>query len=170
MSVAELPGQQGLHLLYSDHHGWLKGWLYKRLGNAADAADMAHDVFLRLLAKPASRGFSSPVDARAYLCAMARGMCVDLWRRREVERAWLDTLAAQPEPFEPSPEFRMMVIETILEIGAVLARLSDKAQKAFVTRRGRSASRAAPRPRRRRRRAKWCSTPCCSTWTTPMAR
>ncbi|UXJ49560.1 sigma-70 family RNA polymerase sigma factor [Pseudomonas citronellolis] len=132
MSVAELPGQQGLHLLYSDHHGWLKGWLHKRLGNAADAADMAHDVFLRLLLKPASRGFSSPVDARAYLCTMARGMCIDLWRRREVEQAWLDTLAAQPEPFEPSPEFRLLVIETILEVGAVLARLSDKAQQAFV--------------------------------------
>lgn len=53
---------------------------------------------LRLLLKPASRGFSSPVDARAYLRTMARGMargmCIDLWRRREVEQAWLDTLAA----------------------------------------------------------------------------
>ncbi|MEG7360112.1 MULTISPECIES: hypothetical protein [Pseudomonas] len=49
---------------------------------------------MRLLLKPASRGFSSPVDARAYLRTMARGMCIDLWRRREVEQAWLDTLAA----------------------------------------------------------------------------
>jgi len=34
-----------MHLLYSDHHGWLKGWLHKRLGNAADAADMALTCF-----------------------------------------------------------------------------------------------------------------------------
>ncbi|MBH3436286.1 MULTISPECIES: hypothetical protein [Pseudomonas] len=40
------------------------------------------------------RAVSSPVDARAYLRTMARGMCIDLWRWREVEQAWLDTLAA----------------------------------------------------------------------------
>ncbi|UNY92075.1 MULTISPECIES: hypothetical protein [Pseudomonas] len=49
---------------------------------------------MRLLLKPASHGFSSPVDARANLRTMARGICIDLWRRREVEQAWLDTLAA----------------------------------------------------------------------------
>uniref|UniRef100_UPI00227F394D sigma factor n=2 Tax=Pseudomonadota TaxID=1224 RepID=UPI00227F394D len=36
-------------LLYSRHHGWLKGWLLGRLGNHGDAADLAQDTYLRLL-------------------------------------------------------------------------------------------------------------------------
>ncbi|WP_313062038.1 sigma factor, partial [Pseudomonas rhodesiae] len=42
-------GQQQLHLLYRDHHGWLQGWLRKRLGDREHAADVAQDTFLRLL-------------------------------------------------------------------------------------------------------------------------
>ena len=30
--------------LYSSHHGWLNAWLRARLGNAADAADLANTV------------------------------------------------------------------------------------------------------------------------------
>ncbi|MDD3484875.1 sigma factor, partial [Azovibrio restrictus] len=33
--------------LYRDHHGWLQGWLRRRLGNAHEAADLAQDTFLR---------------------------------------------------------------------------------------------------------------------------
>jgi len=63
---------------------------------------------------------------------IANGMCVDLWRRREVEQAWLDALAAQPEACAPSPEHHAIVIETLLEIGALLRRLPQKAATAFV--------------------------------------
>ena len=38
--------------LYSDHHGWLQRWLKFRLNNAYDAADLAHDTFVRVLARP----------------------------------------------------------------------------------------------------------------------
>lgn len=38
-----------IEVLYSDHHGWLQDWLRRRLGNAFDAADLAHDTFLRVL-------------------------------------------------------------------------------------------------------------------------
>jgi len=38
-----------LHHLYQDHHGWLQGWLRKRLGDREHAADVAQDTFLRLL-------------------------------------------------------------------------------------------------------------------------
>ncbi|WP_276204144.1 sigma factor, partial [Delftia tsuruhatensis] len=37
--------------LYSDHHGWLLGWLRKRLGNAFDAADLTQDTYVRLLGR-----------------------------------------------------------------------------------------------------------------------
>nr|WP_286206632.1 sigma-70 family RNA polymerase sigma factor [Thauera linaloolentis] len=116
--------------MYLDHHGWLQGWLRRRLGNASDAADLAHDVFLRLLAAP--KRFDSPPEARGYLRTMANGLCIDLWRRREVEQAWLDALASRPEALEPSPEHRSIIVETLLEIGDMLGRLPQKAASAFV--------------------------------------
>ena len=119
-----------LATLYRNHHGWLQGWLRRRLGCAADAADLAQDAFLRLLASP--RQFNSPPEARGYLRSMANGLCIDLWRRREVEQAWLQTLACRPEALEPSPEQRALIVETLLEIGDMLGRLPQKAAAAFV--------------------------------------
>ncbi|MBK1615503.1 RNA polymerase subunit sigma [Rubrivivax gelatinosus] len=129
MSADQALNQQ-LRTLYVDHHGWLQGWLRRRLGNAADAADLAHDAFLRLLVAP--RRFDSPPAARVYLRTMANGLCVDLWRRREVEQAWLQALAAQPAALAPSAEQRAIVVETLLQVGAMLARLSPRAAAAFV--------------------------------------
>ena len=63
---------------------------------------------------------------------MAQGLCTDLWRRRQVEQAWLDSLAAQPEAYAPSPEHQALVIETLLEVGEWLGRLPDKARMAFI--------------------------------------
>lgn len=120
-----------LETLYCDHHGWLRSWLHRRLGNASDAADLAHDTFVRLLTRPATR-FDTHGEARAYLRTAASGLCVDLWRRREIERAWLHTLAALPEAMAPSPEHQAIVVEALLDIGAMLGRLSDKAAKAFI--------------------------------------
>ena len=116
--------------LYTEHHAWLHGWLRRRLGNAFDAADLAHDAFVRLLATP--RHFGTAPEARVYLRAMANGLCVDLWRRREIEQAWLDTLAAQPEALAPSAEHQAMVLQALREIDALLRSLPPKAARAFV--------------------------------------
>ncbi|MGE8687729.1 MAG: sigma-70 family RNA polymerase sigma factor [Achromobacter sp.] len=132
MKADEYGAASSMDVIYCDHHEWLQAWLRRRLGNAADAADLAHDAFLRLLSKPASQGFKSFPEARGYLRAMANGLCADLWRRREVEHAWLDTLAARPESFEPSPEQRALIIETLMEIGTMLSRLPHKAATAFI--------------------------------------
>lgn len=90
MAAIGLTANQRIEDLYTDHHGWLKGWLNRRLGNTADAADLAQDAFVRLLARPVR--LESRPEARVYLRAMANGMCIDLWRRREVEQAWLAAL------------------------------------------------------------------------------
>ncbi len=87
--------------LYGNHHNWLLAWVNWRLGNAADAADLAHDAFVRLLTRPCH--FENSQQARAYLRKMANGMCVDLWRRRSLEQAWLEVLAAQPKHLARSP-------------------------------------------------------------------
>lgn len=121
---------QRLHLLYRNHHGWLYNWLRGRLGNAADAADLAQDAFLRLLLRP--RDFDGFDGERAYLSTMARGLCIDLWRRREIEQAWAAAQAARPEAVQPSAEHRAIVIETLCEIDAMLSRLPWRAAEAFI--------------------------------------
>lgn len=102
------------------------------MGNTADAADLAHDVFLRLILKPAPRGFGSVGEARAYLRSMAQGMCINLWHRREIEQAWHDTLATRPQEFAPSAERQAMVLEALQEIGTMLMALPPKAARAFL--------------------------------------
>lgn len=132
MSAASDFLQDSVKDLYNDHHGWLFKWLRWRLGNAADAADLAQDAFVRLIVKPVPTAFETPVQARAYLRMMAQGMCTDLWRRRDIEQAWLEALSAQPESYAPSPEHHAVVIETLMEIGAMIDRLPEKVRKAFV--------------------------------------
>lgn len=130
MSASGHPLALPLEALYGDHHDWLQGWLRRRLGNAADAADLAHDAFLRLLVTP--RRFGSQPEARSYLRAMANGLCVDLWRRRQIEEAWLAALASQPAAFSPSAEHQVIVLQALQEIDSLLGSLSANAARAFV--------------------------------------
>ena len=115
--------------LYSEYHGWLHQVLRRRLGNTDDAADLAHDAFIRLLTKPR---YLNQYTARAYLSRMARGLCVDLWRRREIEQAWLDTLASHPEQEAPSAEQQTAAIEALIEVDAMLRRLPEPVADAFL--------------------------------------
>lgn len=117
--------------LYSDHHGWLQRWLTFRLNNACDAADLAHDTFVRVLARP--RGIEGGEGGqRAYLTTIARGLLVDHWRRQRLEQAYLEALAARPEAVAPSEESRAIILETLFEIDAMLDRLPPKVSQAFV--------------------------------------
>ncbi|THF60143.1 sigma-70 family RNA polymerase sigma factor [Pseudothauera rhizosphaerae] len=130
MSDSDYPLTSTVESLYCDHHDWLQSWLRRRLGNAADAADLAHDAFIRLIVTP--RRFDSRPEARSYLRTMANGLCVDLWRRRQIEEAWLEALAAQPEAFAPSSEHQCIVLQALQEIDTLLRSLSAKAARAFV--------------------------------------
>lgn len=118
--------------LYSDNHGWLQGWLRGRLGNAADAADLAQDVFLRLWVRPPPRAFQNPYEVRSYLCKMANGLCINLWHRRELERAWLEALAARPLDTAPSAEHQAVILQALHEVSRLLLGLPQKAATAFL--------------------------------------
>ncbi len=132
VNAPDYTSSPSVERLYCDHHDWLHDWLRHRLGNAADAADLAHDAFVRLIVKPAPRGFASFGEARGYLRAMAQGMCVNLWHRREIEQAWLDTLSAHAQPYAPSAEHQVIVLQALQEIGAMLLDLPAKAGRAFL--------------------------------------
>lgn len=128
MSAAELAAHQ-LHMLYTDHHGWLCGWLRRKLGNTCDAADIAQDTFLRVLTRQQPLQLDAP---RAYLSTVARGLVVDHWRRRELELAWRETLDAVPEPETPSPETRLVFLEALIDIDRMLDALKPRVRTAFL--------------------------------------
>lgn len=115
--------------LYEAHHGWLRAWLRRQLGCADKAADLAHDTFVRILTQPSPGPLNSP---RAYLSTIAHGLVVSHWRRQDLERAYLGALAQLPDPFEPSPETRVLAIEALVAVDAMLATLPEKARRAFL--------------------------------------
>ena len=115
--------------LYLDHHGWLQGWLRRKLGDASQAADLAHDTYVRLLQ---SRRTEFGQQPRAFLTHVAKGLLVDHWRRQDVERAYLDTIALLPEAQAPSPETRLLVLETLYRVEAMLRALPPQTREIFL--------------------------------------
>lgn len=116
--------------LYSEHNGWLQGWLGRKLGNACDAADLAHDTFVRLLGRQANTPFGS--EPRALLTHIAKGLLTDRWRRQAVERAYLEAIAHLPAPEAPSPETRWLILETLCRIDAMLQAMPARVRQVFL--------------------------------------
>lgn len=129
MSAAESTIQQQVHLLYSDHHSWLHSWLRRKLGCTHQAADLVQDTFVRALLAPRLEELREP---RAWLTVVARGLMVNHLRRQDLERAYLEALAAQPVGHSPSPEERAMILETLHQIDTLLDGLPPKARSAFL--------------------------------------
>ena len=122
--------------LYADHHGWLQGWLRRKLGNPFDAADLAQDTFVRLLAAPddtpEKQGDWQLREPRAYLTLIAKRLLANLYRRRSLEQAYLEALGAMPEPMAPSPEQQAIILETLQEIDALLDGMAPRVRQAFL--------------------------------------
>ncbi|NVZ20825.1 sigma-70 family RNA polymerase sigma factor [Pseudomonas costantinii] len=115
--------------LYVNHHRWLRGWLHRRLGHSADAEDLAHDTFIRVLrSRHEVHELRQPM---AFLATIANGLLINRWRRQAIERAYLEALAAQPVAQEPSPEERHMMIETLLQLDVLLVGLSMRVRQIF---------------------------------------
>lgn len=130
MATQGMVRQQLVHRLYVDHQGWLNGWLRRQLGCSQKAADLAQDTFIRVLTKDHS--LEAIREPRAFLHTVARGLLINHWRRRQIEQAYLDALASQPESYAPSPESHALVVETLLQVDAMLARLPEKVRRAFL--------------------------------------
>ncbi|MDF3848540.1 sigma-70 family RNA polymerase sigma factor [Achromobacter denitrificans] len=130
VTAANQPAaQHALSALYLDHHGWLAGWLRRRLGCAHDAADLSHDTYERLLR---SGRLPEAGQARAFLTQIAKGLVVDLFRRRSLETAYLDALAQLPEAHMPSAEARALALETLIAVDAALDALPARARQVFI--------------------------------------
>jgi RNA polymerase sigma-70 factor (ECF subfamily) len=121
--------RQQFEKLYIDHHSWLCSLLRRKLGNSVDAADLAHDVYLNLI----KRGkVPSVEDSRCHLSQIAKGMVIDLYRRRHLEATHLEGLKLQVEPLAPSEERRALVVETLIKIDDALHGKPAKTRQALL--------------------------------------
>lgn len=123
------PDHAALHALYSEHNGWLKNWLRTRLGNAADAADLAQDTFIRVLN---ARNADTIREPRSYLGAIAHALMIDKFRRKALEQAYLDELALRPERVAESPESRLLILETLLAVDQMLDGLGERTRSILL--------------------------------------
>ena len=136
MSAADFALQQdhsspthAAQVLYQQHHGWLHGWLRYKLGNAADAADLAHDTFLRILTGRDLGAISQP---RAYLTTVARGILINWYQRQALERAYLDAIVLLPEALAPSCEDQYLILEALHQVDAMLDALPAVVRRTFL--------------------------------------
>jgi RNA polymerase sigma-19 factor, ECF subfamily len=133
MSATELSIQP-LHAaqfseLYVEHNGWLQAWLRKKLRCSQQAADVAHDTFVQVLA---SHRVQEIVEPRAYLTTLAQRVLFNVWRRRDLEKAYLVTLAELPESVVPSLEDRALLLEVLSQIDTVLQTVSKQGRHVFL--------------------------------------
>lgn len=131
-SVPPSPLRQTVASLYADHHGWLVGWLRQRLGCSQQAADFAQDTFVRVLLTERRGGLGDLREPRYFLGTVARRVLVDSFRRRALEQAYLQALAQAPSAVELSPEERLLLLETLHAVDAMLSGLGRKVKQAFL--------------------------------------
>ncbi|WP_330209114.1 sigma-70 family RNA polymerase sigma factor [Pseudomonas sp. AM4(2022)] len=118
-----------VEVLYNDHHHWLTGWLRRKLGCPENAADLAQDTFIRVLS---AREAPTLIEPRAFLTTVAKRVLFNFYRRQDLERAYLETLAQMPEHVVPSEEDRAIILQTLLELDQLLDGLPKQVKRAFL--------------------------------------
>lgn len=132
MSSGEPSYQTAITELYCEHHGWLFGWLRRKLGCAQNAADLAQDTFTRIL--NARESVATLREPRAFLSTTARRLIIDQVRRKKIETAYLQELALTAQALEgfQSPEQILTTLEALEHIAFILEGMRDKQRQAFV--------------------------------------
>lgn len=125
-----MSAREPVDALYRDHHAWLLNWLQRRQPYGDQARDVAHDTFLQVLLRPQQiAGLRQP---RAWLSSVAKGLLIDRFRRQKLEAAYLQAIAQLPEAQAPSAERQLMLLQTLMQIDALLDGLPAKARMAFL--------------------------------------
>lgn len=128
MSTADNPVPT-IEVLYSDHHGWLQGWLRRKLGDSFAAADLAQDTFVSVITTGTAADIREP---RPFLTTIARRLMTHRHRRQLLEDSYLQALAAMPEESLPSPETQLLALEAVKQIDDALDGLASKVREAFL--------------------------------------
>lgn len=117
--------------LYNAHHGWLLGWLRRKLRCPHDAADLSHDTFLRLLNGEDPARLREP---RAYLLVIANRLMINRHRRLKVEEDALRQVAVLLEKQEHrGPANAAAAQELLVQVlNLLMEELPDKPRRAFL--------------------------------------
>ncbi|HSI56189.1 MAG TPA: sigma-70 family RNA polymerase sigma factor [Ideonella sp.] len=130
MSAAELALRNEVHALYSDHHGWLVGWLRRKLGgDDFVAADLAQDTFVSVMEAGSAPAIRQP---RPFLATLAKRLVIARHRRQLLEEAYLDLLAALPQEMAPSPEVHYLALDALRQVDRALDGLPAQVKEAFL--------------------------------------
>lgn len=120
---------QPIEALYADHHRWLLGWLYRKLGDACVADDLAQDTFVSVLKDGTAPAIRQP---RPFLATIARRLIARRHRRQLLETSYLEMLAALPRELAPPPENRLLALEALQQVDRALDGLPAKVREAFL--------------------------------------
>ncbi len=132
MSATDAAIRSDISSLYDEHNRWLVDWLRQKLRGSDHAADLAQDTFVRILSTYDARRELTLREPRAYLRTVAHRLLINYVKRKSLEQAYLDVLAAMPAPCTPSPETRFLILETLHEIDAMLDGLGAKVRETFL--------------------------------------
>lgn len=133
MSAIESAPPQSVDVLYHSHYDWLRGWLRGKLGCAHEAADVAQDTFIRIIASRDAL-FGVQQQPRAYLTTTAKNLLIDRARRKVLRDAYLAELTQLAESLggQPAPDETMMALQALEQIAMALERVSARAREAFM--------------------------------------
>lgn len=129
MANPEFTLHRQVETLYADHHGWLQGWLRRKLGDSFVAADLAQDTFVSVIRAGNAGDIQEP---RPFLATIARRLMAHRHRRQLLETGYLDMMAALPEDLAPSPETQCLALEALRQVDLVLDSLPPPVKEAFL--------------------------------------
>ncbi|MQU43702.1 sigma-70 family RNA polymerase sigma factor [Pseudomonas helleri] len=129
MSGADTSHSEYVGGLFRSHYQWLCTRLRRHLDSSAHAEDIAADTFVQLLTSPGVAPIRQP---RALLTTIAQRLMYQLWRRRDLERAYLDALQLDDVYEAPSPEDLAQMIEALQCIDQLLDGLPAKVKATFL--------------------------------------
>lgn len=117
--------------IYRQDRPWLMGRLYQHLRNREDAEDIAGETFVQLIQSPSIAGIREP---RAMLGTIAKRLIWKLWRRRELERAWLESQLIHADQHAPSAQEQVEILQALHQMDRILQDLPVNARAAFLYR------------------------------------
>ncbi|WP_454254847.1 sigma-70 family RNA polymerase sigma factor [Pseudomonas sp. Marseille-Q8238] len=129
MSGAENSHSEYVGLLFRSHYDWLCSRLRRHLDSTASAEDIAAETFVQVLSSPSVAPIRQP---RALLTTIAKRLMYQLWRRRDLERAYLDALRDDSLEESSSPEELSQMFEALQVIDSLLDGLPGKVKATFL--------------------------------------
>jgi len=133
MSGADTTHSDYVGGLFRSHYDWLcsrlRYHLHHSLDASASAEDIAADTFVQLLSRPEVLPIRQP---RALLTTISQRLVYQLWRRRDLERAYLDALQHDDEAVQPSPQDLAQMLEALEAIDRLLDGLPAKVKATFL--------------------------------------